>query len=290
MEIVSNQNPELSNFGRSFGEKFRHYVFTALGLLKDFFTDIFRYREYLKQSVARDLRRRYKRSSLGYIWSMLNPLLMMCVLALVFSNIMKHNIEDYAVFLFCGMLPYTYFSSTSNGCLGTIRSNAKIIDQVAVPKYIFPLSIALSGLIDLMLSLVPLFLVIAIVGRPFHWTILALPIVLLPLFLVSMGVALIVAVSNVFFEDTQHLIEVVFRAVYFLCPILYRRDQLPEWLQEYVVLNPVFCVIEFNRGLFYEGTLPDPGIWLLNMAGCLTVLLIGLSIFRKGEERFVYFL
>ena len=99
-----------------------------------------------------------------------------------------------------------------------------------------------------------------------------------------------VAVSNVFFEDTQHLIEVVFRALYFLCPVLYSREQLPGWLQDWVVLNPMFCIIEFMRGLFYEGALPAVGVYLINFTACLCFLSLGLFVFRKAEQKFVYFL
>lgn len=259
-------------------------------LIIDFFSNIFRYREYLKQSVARDLRRRYKRSVLGYVWSMLNPLLMMTVLAVVFSNIMQRTAEDYAVFLFCGMLPFSYFASTSMGCLGTIRANAKIIDQVSVPKYIFPLSLGMSGLVDFALSFVPLLGVMLVTGRHIDVTVLAIPLVILPLFFVTMGVALIVAVSNVFFEDTQHLVEVVFKALYFLCPILYSRDLLPAWLQEWVVLNPLFCLIEFMRDLVYYAKLPDMNVYLINLGGSFLVLLIGLWVFKQADKKFVYFL
>lgn len=259
-------------------------------LLTEFFHNIYRYREYLKQSIARDLRKQYKRSALGYVWSMLNPLLMMLILAVVFSSIMKQRAEDYAVFLFCGMIPWGYFSSTVNGSLGTIRANARIMDQVPVPKYIFPLSIAVSNLATFFLSLVPLFLVMLIVGTKFHLTILLLPIVLLPLFLLTMGISLLLAVCNIFFEDTQHLIEVALRALYFLSPILYSRDQIPEWLVKYVVFNPMFLLIEFMRGLIYYGELPDWTLYGIHMAGSFGILLFGLWVFKKVEHKFIYFM
>lgn len=262
----------------------------AIGLLQEFVSDIFRYREYLKQSVARDLRRRYKRSVLGYAWSMLNPLLMMTILAVVFSSLMRQNIENYAVFLFCGMLPYNYFNQTCLGCLGTIRANAKIIEQVAVPKYIFPLSMGISGLVDFLLSLLPLVLVMYVCGTPLQTSVIVLPILIIPLFCVTMGLSLIIAVSNVFFEDTQHLVDVVLRALYFLCPILYSKELLPEWLQPWVVLNPMFGQIEFMREIFYYGTIPDFIPWLINSTACLIILIIGLAVFRRSEKKFVYFM
>jgi len=262
-------------------------VFKNVG---DFFKDIYRYREYLKQSVARDLRKTYKRSYLGYVWSMLNPLLMMAILAVVFSSIMRQNIEDYAVFLFAGMIPYAYFSSTNNGSLGTIRSNARIIDQVPVPKYIFPLSVAFSNLVTFMISLIPLFIVTLVMGRAIPLTSLALPLIVLPLFLATVGTSLILSCANVFFEDTAHLTEVVLRALYFLTPILYRRDQLPEWLMDYVVFNPMFCLVEFMRDLVYYGRFPDWTVYSIHLAGCFLILVVGLHLFKKSQSKFIYYL
>lgn len=259
-------------------------------LVGEFFWNIYNYREYLKQSVARDLRKQYKRSLLGYVWSMLNPLLMMTILAVVFSNIMRQNIQDYAVFLFTGMIPWAYFSSTSQVCLNTIRQNAKIINQLPVPKYIFPLSVAFSNLVTFGLSLVPLLLVTIVMGRPLHTEVLLLPIVVLPLFFATVGVSLLLAVANVFFEDTQHLTEVAFRALYFLTPILYKRDQLPEWLQEWVILNPMFCIVENMRGLWYYGEAPDWTLYWLHFAGCSLLLIFGLWVFRRTENKFIYFI
>lgn len=241
------------------------------------------------QSVARDLRKRYKRSMLGYLWSMLHPLFMMIILAVVFSNIMRSNIQDYAVFLFCGMLPWTYFDSTAQGALGTIRANAKIMENVSVPKYLFPLSIAWSNMVNFFLSLIPLALVILVLGRSFHFTMLALPIVIIPLFCFTMGIALIFSVCAVFFEDTSHLVTVILRALYYLCPILYSREMLPEWLVPYVLLNPMFSIIELNRSLFYYGQLPDPVTYLIILSSSLVTLTVGLWIFKKSDEKFIYF-
>ena len=110
----------------------------------EFFADIFQYHEYLRQAVARDLRKRYKRSYLGYLWSMLNPLLMIIILTLVFSNIMKNRVEDYSVFLFCGLLPWQFFSRTALGSLNAVKGNAKLISHLPIPKYLFTLTTAFS--------------------------------------------------------------------------------------------------------------------------------------------------
>ena len=269
---------------------FRGKLASLLGLYGDYFSSIYAYREYLKQSVARDLRKQYKRSVLGYLWSMLHPLLMMAILAVVFSKIMGRPAKDYAVFLFSGMLPWRYFSGTAIGCLGTVRAHAKIMDHVPIPRYIFPTSTAFSRLIDFLLTLFPFFVVALAVGKPIYLTALALPLVLLPLFMVAMGVALLFAVANVFFDDTQHLATVLMQALYFLCPVLYSRDRLPEWLVDWLLLNPVFSIIEHSRDILFHGVMPDPLSYAWVFCSSALFLGFGLWVFKKSESKFLYFI
>lgn len=264
-------------------------MLTHFSKLSLFFTDIVEYREYLEQSVRRDLRNKYKRSVLGYCWTVLHPLAMMSVLAVVFSSIMRMPVKDYAVFLFAGLLPWNYFNSTAMMSLGSIRHNARIFGQMAVPKYLFILSISFSNLVNLLLSVIPLVLIMLVLGRPITWTALAFPMVVVPLFCLTMGIALILATSNVFFDDTLHLAEVGMSALYFLCPIIYHRGLLPARIVDYLAANPLFVQIEFFRGLFYEGVLPDPTQYALNCLASVLVLLLGLTLFKSSEDRFLYF-
>ena len=255
----------------------------------DFFYQIYSYREFLKQSVLRDLRTKYKRSTLGYLWTMLHPLGMMTVLAVVFSNIMRIGIKDYAVFLFSGLLAWNYFNSTAMMSLNNIRANARLFSQIPLPKYIFILSLMCSNLVNFLLAMVPLLVLMLVLGHPIYWTVLALPVMLLPFLLVVVGISLLLATSNVFYDDTLHLTEVGMQAVYFLCPVLYHRDLLPAWLVKYLVLNPLFCEIEFIRGIFYDGVLPDPMTYGLNFIGALLVLITGLWVFQRAQSKFMYF-
>ena len=261
----------------------------ALHFIPDFFYQIFAYREYLKQSVLRDLRTKYKRSVLGYFWTMVHPLAMMIVLAVVFSHIMKIPSKDYAVFLFCGLLPWNFFSSTVVMSLGSIKQNASLFRQVPVPKYVFVISIAFSNLFNFVVAMIPLMGLMIIMGRPIGPTAFLFPLVFLPIFMVTVGIALILAASNVFFEDTHHLTEVALNVVYFLSPILYHRDLIPGHLSQYLVLNPLFCQIEFMRDIFYLGVAPDLTTYLINFAGSAALLLLGLFTFRRCEDKFLYF-
>jgi len=254
-----------------------------------FFRTIYEYRAFLQQSVARDLKRRYKRSVLGYCWSMLHPLLMMCILALVFSYLLQAQAQDYAVFLFIGMLPWQVFQGTVLGCMGIISNSLKLMEQVPVPKFVFPVSIGVSNMVNMLLSVVPLLLLMLLLRHGVPWTVVGLPLVLVPLFMATMGVALLVATANVFFDDTHHLTQILLQALYFLSPILYGPEHLPPWLVRYLKINPMFGIIESLRDMFYEGRFPDAAEYGLNFLICTLCLMLGLWAFHKAEDKFVYF-
>lgn len=260
-----------------------------LCLLTDFFHQLYRYREYLKQSVLRDLRNKYKRSVLGYLWTMLHPLGMMTVLAVVFSHIMHVKVEDYAVFVFCGLLPWNYFHSTTMMSLNSIRANARLFGQIAVPKYLFILSIAASNFINFALALVPLVIIMLVFKRPIQPSILFFPFALLPLLFITLGVSLLLATSNVFFDDTLHLAEVGLQALYFLSPILYDRNLLPPHLVQWLKWNPLFQQFEAFRGIFYYGTIPDLRLYGINLVVSFLIFTFCLRVFTKAQDKFLYF-
>ncbi len=221
---------------------------------------------------------------------MLHPLGMMAVIAVVFSHVMSLPVKDYAVFLFAGLLPWNYFNSTVMMSLGNIRANARLFAQVPIPRYMPIVSVAMSNLVNFCLAIVPLMVIMVFTGRAVPATALFFPVVILPLFCVVLGVSLILSVSSVFFDDTLHLAEVAMQAFYFLCPILYRREMLPQRLIRYLVLNPLFGEIEFIRGLFYEGVLPGAIPFALNCAASLFILSIGLFVFTKAQNKLLYFI
>lgn len=239
--------------------------------------------------MARDLRKAYKRSSLGYVWSMLNPLLMMSIQAVVFTHIMRIKVEHYAVFLFVGILPWQYFSQTVTGGLDSIRANLKIIEHLPIPKYIFALSLAFSKLANLALALVPLFGVMLFLGRPIPATVWLMPFIIIPLMMISIGASLFFAALNVFFDDTRHLVQVGLQAAYYLTPIIYGEEHLPKFLAGWLQLNPMYHIIKMMRSTFYYGQLPDLYTTSVAYGSGLLVLLIGLWTFRKADKKFMYF-
>jgi ABC-2 type transport system permease protein len=259
-------------------------------IFSNFFYQVYSYREYLIQSVSRDLRKKYKRSALGYLWTMLHPLGMMLIITTVLSNLMGVSFKDYAIFFLVGLLAWNYFSSTALMSLHAIRTNSRLFSQIAIPKYIFIVSLVCSNFVNYLLAIIPLFVVMLIAGHAIPWTVILFPIVFIPLLFVTTGISLILSVSNVFYEDTLHLSEVALQALYFLSPILYSREKLPADLISWLVLNPLFCQVEFMRLIFFEGIVPDLMSFSLNLLGSLFILFCGLYIFSKSEDKFMYHL
>ncbi|MFM1848430.1 MAG: hypothetical protein RL417_1904 [Pseudomonadota bacterium] len=265
-------------------------VSAPFDLLTDLGSSTIKYREYLKQSVARDLRRAYKRSSLGYLWSMLNPLFMMLILATVFSRIMRIQVEYYSVFLLAGLLPWQYFQQTVQGGIGAIRANHRILDHIPIPKYVFILSLACSNLVNLTLALVPFLLVSLFVGKGLSLALLALPIMIVPLFLMTIGATLFFAVLNVFFDDIRHLIQIGLQALYFLTPIIYSKEHLPDSVASWLPFNPMYYIVELMRAPMYHGELPSLELLGVSIGISVGILLLGLATLRRADPKLMYFI
>lgn len=253
-----------------------------------FFKSIYEYREYLLQSVLRDLRKKYKRSVLGYLWSMLGPLFTMIVLTVVFSNLLP-RVHNYSVFLFSGLLGWQYFQQTLNSGMPSIQSNMRIVEQVPIPKFIFVISTSCSGIVNFMLALVPLLLVMIVVGQPLQWTALLFPIVFIPLMILTLGFALLFAVATVFFDDVKHLSRILLSAWYYLTPVLYGPELMPPHVLRWLQFNPLFAPVDQLRGLFYRGTLPELLPYAYSLAFGVVILGLALWIYERCDDKFVYF-
>lgn len=214
---------------------------------------------------------------------------MMLVLTVVFSSMMRGTVEHYAVFLFAGMIPWAYFSTTILGSLYSISSNIRIISQIPVPKYLFVLSLSFSNMYTLLVSLIPFIIISFIVGHGISWHILLFPLAFIPLFLITTGISLILAALNVFFDDTAHLTNVLIQALYFMCPILYPISMLSPKVLSYLELNPLFTTTVIFKDIMYYERLPDLYSFIHATGSGLILLMIGLFIFHKADKRIIYF-
>ncbi len=249
-----------------------------------------RYSFLIKQLVSRDFKNKYKRSALGVLWSFLNPLLTMLVLYLVFSTLFQSNIRNYPVYLLSGLVCWNFFSEASSMCLMSITGNAALLTKVYVPMFIYPLSRAISSLINFLLALVPLFAVLIITKVSLTAEFFLLPFGIVCLFLFSLGIGLILASSMVFFRDTQFLWGVIAMLWMYLTPIFYLESIIPrQWMLLYK-MNPMYHIISFFRIILIENVSPEPKAYLLCLLAAIIPLTVGIIIFKKTKDKFILYI
>src|ERR1700685_259382 len=186
--------------------------------------EIYRYRELIWALAMKELKIRYKRSVLGFLWALLNPMLIMLVLSIVFSTIMKINIPHYAIFLLSVLLPWTFFSQSLSYAVESIVGNADLIKKVRVAKLVFPVAAVVSNMINLLLSIIPLALLVVLMRHPFHWTWIYLPVPLLALTIFTLGATFFFATANVYYRDVAHILQILLQALFYVTPIIYSID------------------------------------------------------------------
>ena len=249
-----------------------------------------RYSGLLKELVSRDLKVKYRRSALGYIWSILNPLLMMMVIMTVFSYMFRFEIENYPMYLLTGQLVYNFYSESTNFAMNSIISSASLIRKVHVPKYIFPLSKVLSSFVNLLFALVAIFLMMIITKTPVTPAFFLFPIPLLYSLLLCIGVGLIMSVLTVYFRDMLHLYGVFLTALMYFTPIFYPTSSLPPFALRLIKLNPLYHLVGMFRDVFLYGNLPTIKAHIICFGAGLVVTLLGLVIFKKNQDKFILYL
>ena len=249
------------------------------------------YRGLLRQLVKRDLKIKYRRSFLGYLWSVLNPLMIMLVMTVVFSTMFRRNIENFPVYLLSGQVMFNFMTNSTNQGMRSILGSAALLKKTYVPKYIFTLAKVTSCLVDFLLSLGALALVMLFTGvRPTPYLLLA-PLVLMQLYVFCVGVGLFLAQATVFFRDIQYIYSVITMAWMYLTPIFYPVDMLPERLQGLIKLcNPMYCYISQFRGVVLYGWMPAWHLWAYGSLAALLSLTIGIVSFLRSQDRFILFI
>jgi lipopolysaccharide transport system permease protein len=244
-------------------------------------------RDLLRELVGREIKLRYKRSFLGLSWSLLHPLAQLLVFTLVFRTILPLNIPNYPAFLFTGLLAWTWFQSSLHHATGAIVNNPELIKRPGFPTAILPIVTVCNHLIHYLLALPILLIFLWIVGLKPDATLLALPLLLLLQFLFILGLAYLAATLHVVFRDTEHLLVIALFLLFYLSPVFYDVQLLPEYARRLFALNPLVHLLEAHRSILLEQRLPD---WppLLLLALFSTLLLAGsYRLFNKMSDSFV---
>ena len=253
--------------------------------------NLFKYKDLVHELILRDLKLKYRRSFLGYLWSVLNPLLVMIVMSVVFSTIFKRNIENFPVYLFTGQVLFNFMNQSTTQALSSINANAALLKKTYVPRYIFTFSKISSGLVDLIFSLAALIIVMIATGAKFSFYNLLFPFVLIQLYIFCLGLGMFLAQAAVFFRDIQYIYIAVTTAWLYVTPIFYPVDMLSEemvWIVKH--LNPMYFYIGQFRDLIYYGRLPG---WGIICAGCFVavgMLAVGIWSFLKNQHRFILYI
>jgi len=253
-----------------------------------------RYKYLLYDLVTKDIKTKYRRSALGVLWSILNPLLMMAVLTAVFSTIIKVEVEGgFALFYLTGYIMFNFISEATGFALYTITGAAPLIKKVYIPKYVFPLEKCIFSLVNMLFSLIAfviVFVAFCFAGKitP-HITMLLFPIPMIYIFFFCFGLCLILSAMMVFFRDIGHIWGILLTVWMYLSPIIYPIDtgMLPEKLVKFIKLNPLTHYITYFRNVMIYGRVPTLQDNLICIGYSLAFFLFGIAIFRKKQDKFV---
>lgn len=251
-------------------------------------TEIWRYRDLLKLLISNSIKTRYKRSSLGVLWTLLNPLLNTLVLTIAFSQLLRFEVEHYAIYLLIGLLVWNFFSQTTTHAMSTLVWGSSLLKRIYVPRTIFAISVQGNGLVNIGLSLIPLALIMLVMGHTFSWTILMLPLALLLLAMFTFGVTLMISTLAVFFVDVIDMYGILLSAWFYLTPIIYPVEIVPEKFAIFLRLNPMYYLVDLFRQLVFVGVMPTPIDWFISAVLGISFMLVGWWIFTKKSDEFAY--
>ncbi len=251
--------------------------------------ELMEYKELLKNLIYQDLQVRYRNSVLGLIWTLLHPLLSLLVLYAVFSRIARFpGMRNYAMFLFAGIVPWTFFSQLANQSLNAVLSKRRLIGKIYLPKIIFPISLTLSNSINFGFFLLTYLVICAFTNIGLQKSIVFLPIPILMLMSFSLGVSFLLSSLNIFFRDFTHLTGILLQILFYVSPILYPISITGKY-KPLFMLNPLYFIIVNFRAAIYDGKPPDAIELWGGLAICIGTLLFGLWVFGKLERKFIYY-
>ncbi|HEY0552696.1 MAG TPA: ABC transporter permease [Thermoanaerobaculia bacterium] len=252
--------------------------------------EIIRYRDLVMALVARELKVRYRRSALGFTWTMLQPLLMMLVLQAVFSTLFRFNLNNYPVYAMAGILYWNFFSQSIVASMNSLRSNAQLLKKVPVPMEVYPVATVVSGVLNLIFALVPLLIILLITRQPLTPALFFLPVSIFLAALFTLGAGLLLSPLSVFFTDIVEMITVILSVLMYLTPIFYPKEIVPERWRWVVRFNPLRSILEVFRDPIYYGKIPP----LSHLSVCFLIsvvaFVLGALAFRRSSDRIPFYI
>lgn len=248
------------------------------------------YKPLLRELVVRDLKIKYRKSFLGYLWSLLNPLMMMAIMTFVFSTLFKSNIENFPLYLICGQTVWTFFNESTTVSMNAIIDNGSLIKKVYIPKFIFPVSKVFSSFVTLGFNLVAILIVMVFTRSQFFATALLFVVPLFFLLLFCMGVGMFLSSLSVYFRDMLHLYGVLTLGLMYATPLFYPIEIVPEKVRMILELNPMYHYITFFRQVIIYGQVPPSSEWIICIGFSIVSIILGAFVFNKLQKNFILYL
>ena len=241
--------------------------------------------------VSKDFKLKYRRSVLGVLWSVLNPLLMMCVLAAVFTNVLKFgdDVQNFPMYLILGNVLFSLMADSTSSAMGSILESAPLIKKVRVSKMIFPLEKVLFTLVNFAISLIAVVIVMLFFRIPPTVNLLTMPILLVFMLLFCAGLGMLLSSLAVFFRDVMHLWGVVLTAWTYATPLFYPTSILTDWMWTIMQFNPMYYYVTYFRDIALNGVTPSLGANVICLGCGVATLVIGFAVFRKQQKKFILY-
>ncbi len=249
--------------------------------------ELYAYRQMIFSLVRKDLRGRYKGSVLGFLWTFINPLLQLVVYTIVFSFILPTNIDRYYLYLFVGLIPWIFFSSSITVGAASVVAQKDLIKKIYFPRMVIPISYVTSCFVNMLLCFIVIFAVVIVSGTGLNFAaLLTLPVIMAVEYILALGMAMLTSAVTVYFRDLEHILGIISMAWMYMTPIMYTKSIVPDELLPIFNLNPMTHVIECYRAVLYYKQIPDLTT-LLSAAGLgVLFLILGGLVFNKLQRHF----
>ncbi len=248
------------------------------------------HRFLFEELVKRDFTKKYKRTVLGMVWSVLGPLMTLGVMALVFTQFFGRGIEHFVIYMFCGNLLYNFFKESTLTGMTALLDNAGIFSKVNVPKYMFLLSKNVATVINFGINLLVLFVFCLIDGVPITWKFIFLIYPAICLIIFNLGAGFILSALYLMFRDMKYLYDIFTLLLMYVSAIFYSVEVYPEHIQKLFYLNPIYGYIKYFRQIILDGTIPSLKLHIVNAVFAVVMLLIGMAIYKKQNYKFLYYI
>ena len=261
-----------------------------LRYIQAFWNNFMRHIPLLTNLISRNLKKRYRRSVLGYVWCVLNPLLVMLIMNFVFSNMFKNNIQNFPVYLFVGRMIFSFITDSTSGVMTTFINNGALMRKTRIPYYIFPMAQFATSVVNFLFTLVAFAIVLVGTQTPITIHIIAFPAVVLQFVLFSFGLGLLLSQANTFVRDVNYLYSVFTTAWMYLTPLFYPLESLPAFAQQVIsAFNPAYAFIQQGRQIFLYNQWPAGDLMLTGYIWAIGAMLLGGFAYWKCRDKLILY-